>query len=244
MQKLYRKQGPDIYIHFKPLVLLLTAVALILLVLIYANGVITNQKQERLTMENLTQRQAVGLVLLDEEAELPGTKEARAVVDEYERKQEIKQQKWLAAQKKRVAAAKAAAKKKAEKKAREEERKKILQIAKANTRRTYSGTYSGAVLSRGAGTVMGPSGKETYYNLDMSTCVRIMRGMGFSASQYPYKVRSDGVKTLGGYVMCAANLSLRPKGSYIMTSLGVGIVVDTGGFASRNPTQLDICVNW
>ena len=244
MQKLYRKQGPDIYIHFKPLVLLLTVIALILLVLIYANGVMTNQKQEQLTMENLTQKQAVGLVLLDEEAELPGTKEARAVVDEYERKQEIKQQKWLAAQKKRVAAAKAAAKKKAEKKAREEERKKILQIAKANTRRTYSGTYNGAVLSRSAGTVMGPSGKETYYNLDMSTCVRIMRGMGFSASQYPYKVRSDGVKTLGSYVMCAANLSLRPKGSYIMTSLGVGIVVDTGGFASRNPTQLDICVNW
>ena len=111
MQKLYRKQGPDIYIHFKPLVLLLTVIALILLVLIYANGVMTNQKQEQLTMENLTQRQAVGLVLLDEEAELPGPKEARAVVDEYERKQEIKQQKWLAAQKKRVAAANAAAKK-------------------------------------------------------------------------------------------------------------------------------------
>ena len=91
---------------------------------------------------------------------------------------------------------------------------------------------------------MGPSGKETYYNLDMSTCVSIMRGMGFSARKYPYAVRADGVKTLGGYVMVAANLRIRPKGSFIKISLGTGIMIDTGGFAAHNPTQLDIATNW
>ena len=91
---------------------------------------------------------------------------------------------------------------------------------------------------------MGPSGKETYYNLDMSVCVKVMRRMGFSEEEYPYAVRSDGVKTLGGYVMVAANLGIRPKGTLIETSVGTGIVVDTGGFAKRNRTQLDIAVNW
>ena len=72
----------------------------------------------------------------------------------------------------------------------------------------------------------------------------IPAGKGFSEKKYPYAVRNDGVKTLGGYVMVAANLSIRPKGSFIMTSVGTGIVVDTGGFASRNPTQLDIATDW
>ena len=58
------------------------------------------------------------------------------------------------------------------------------------------------------------------------------------------RVRADGVKTLGGYVMVAANLRISPKGSFIKTSLGTGIVVDTGGFAAHNPTQLDIATNW
>ena len=44
--------------------------------------------------------------------------------------------------------------------------------------------------------------------------------------------------------MCAANLSLRPKGTIVESSLGMAIVVDTGGFAASNPTQLDMCVDW
>ena len=71
-----------------------------------------------------------------------------------------------------------------------------------------------------------------------------MRRLGFSEAEYPYAVRADGVKTLGGYVMVAANLGIRPKGTLIETSVGTGIVVDTGGFAKRNKTQLDIAVNW
>lgn len=104
--------------------------------------------------------------------------------------------------------------------------------------------YNGVVLSKGRGTVRGPSGKETYYNLNMNGVIRIMRSKGFSEAKYPYAVRADGVKTLGGYVMVAANLNLRPRGSLVKTSLGMGIVCDTGGFASRNPTQLDVATAW
>ena len=44
--------------------------------------------------------------------------------------------------------------------------------------------------------------------------------------------------------MVAANLGLRPYGTIVATSLGAGIVVDTGTFASSNRTQLDIAVAW
>ena len=101
--------------------------------------------------------------------------------------------------------------------------------------------YNGPVLSRSKGTVSGPSGKETYYNLNMSGCISIMNSRGFHE---PYWVRSDGVKMYGYYVMCAAGLSIRPKGSIVESSNGLAIVVDTGGFASRNPRQLDIAVTW
>ena len=105
-------------------------------------------------------------------------------------------------------------------------------------------SYSGQVLTPAAGRINGPSGQETYYNLPMEGVIRNMRDLGFDEVNYPYAVRSDGVKTLGGYVMVAANLAIRPKGTIIATSLGAGIVCDTGGFALVNPTQLDIAVAW
>ena len=101
--------------------------------------------------------------------------------------------------------------------------------------------YDGPVLSRSRGSVSGPSGKETYYDLNMSGCINIMNSRGFHE---PYWVRSDGVKMYGYYVMCAAGLSIRPKGSIVESSKGLAIVVDTGGFTSRNPRQLDIAVTW
>jgi len=99
-------------------------------------------------------------------------------------------------------------------------------------------------LSSFSGTCQGPSGKETYYNLNMSGVVSIMRNMGYDEETYPYWVRKDGVKMFGNYVMVAANLSSRPKGTILETSLGTAIVVDTGGFAAYNPSQLDIAVSW
>lgn len=101
--------------------------------------------------------------------------------------------------------------------------------------------WKGPVLTRSRGTITGPSGKETFYNLNMSGVVSIMRRMGNTDE---YWVRDDGVKMLGDYVMVAANLDIRPRGSLVETSLGTGIVCDTGGFANKNPYQLDIAVSW
>ena len=103
------------------------------------------------------------------------------------------------------------------------------------------GTWDGPVLTPSAGVVMGPSGKETYYNLDMSGIVAIMRDMG---NKDEYWIREDGCKMLGDYIMCAANLNVHPRGSLVESSLGTCIVCDTGGFAAANPNQLDIAVNW
>ncbi len=106
---------------------------------------------------------------------------------------------------------------------------------------TYNNDWDGPVLTKQAGVVQGPSGKETYYNLDMSGVIRIMENQGFEGE---YWVREDGVKMYGDYIMCAANLNVHPRGSLVESSLGTCIVCDTGGFASSNPNQLDIAVTW
>lgn len=131
---------------------------------------------------------------------------------------------------------KAEADKKTEEVAKKQEEEKKLAVVETS--------YSGAKLSRSRGSIQGPSGKETYYNLNMAGVVSIMRRQGFSESEYPYNVRADGIKCLGPYVMVAAHLGKRPRGSKVQTSLGTGIVCDTGGFASSNPTQIDIATSW
>lgn len=83
--------------------------------------------------------------------------------------------------------------------------------------------------------------KETYYNLDMSAIVRIAHDRDIKGD---YWVREDGCKMLGEFIMVAANYDVHPYGSVVETSLGTGIVVDTGGFASYNSTQIDIAVSW
>jgi len=104
--------------------------------------------------------------------------------------------------------------------------------------------WQGTVLTAKLGVVQGPSGKETYYNLPMGGVVKIMRQMGYTEEEYPYHVREDGVKMLGDYVMVAANLDLRPRGSILECSLGTALVCDTGAFAVKDQTQLDIAVDW
>ena len=105
-------------------------------------------------------------------------------------------------------------------------------------------TWDGTVLTKSAGVNYGPSGKETYYNLDMSGVVSIMRGMGFDEENYPYWVRDDGAKMLGPYIMVAANLDVHPRGTTVQCSMGTALVCDTGGFAASNPYQLDIATTW
>ena len=110
------------------------------------------------------------------------------------------------------------------------------------TEDTYTAySYSGPVLTATAGTVQGPSGKETYYNLNMSGVVSIMNSLGYD---YTYWVRDDGCKMFGDYIMCAASLDIRPRGSLLETSLGTAIVCDTGTFAYGNTYQVDIATTW
>lgn len=102
-------------------------------------------------------------------------------------------------------------------------------------------TWDGEVLNSYNGAVRGPNGKETYYNLNMSGVIDIMENLGYN---YEYSVREDGVKMYGPFIMVAADLSLRPRGSIIKTSLGWAMVCDTGEFVKWNPTQLDIATAW
>lgn len=112
------------------------------------------------------------------------------------------------------------------------------------TTTVLSTSWDGEVLSKNKGVVKGPSGKESYYNLNMTSVINAMRRAGYSEEEYPYWVRDDGVRMLGDYVMVAANYNIRPRGTILESSLGYAIVCDTGSFAKRNPTQIDVAVTW
>lgn len=101
--------------------------------------------------------------------------------------------------------------------------------------------WDGSVLNKIRGTVNGPSGREVYYNLNMTPVIEIAQQRGIPGS---FWVREDGVKMYGNYVMVAANYNLHPYGSLLETSLGTAIVLDTGGFAQTMPTLIDVAVRW
>ena len=82
---------------------------------------------------------------------------------------------------------------------------------------------------------------ETYYNLPMQGVVAIARAHGIGGE---YWVREDGAKMLGDYIMLATNNDVYPIGTLVPCSLGMGISLDTGTFATRNPYQVDIAVDW
>ena len=97
-------------------------------------------------------------------------------------------------------------------------------------------------LTKSGGIYYGPSGKETYYNLDMNGVVSNAQNMGIEGE---YWVREDGCKMYGDYIICAADLNVYPRGSLVESSLGTCIVLDTGGFATNGSgVALDIAVNW
>lgn len=99
-------------------------------------------------------------------------------------------------------------------------------------------------ITKQSGVFNGPSGKETYYNLNMGGCVRIMRDKGYSLDNYPYWIRDDGAKMFGDYVMIAMDTSVYPKGTIVETSLGQGMVVDHCVAATWGSVAVDIAVNW
>lgn len=87
----------------------------------------------------------------------------------------------------------------------------------------------GAVYCRGH--------KETYYNLDM----HYFSGFGTIIR------REDGAKVYGdgkwkGLILLACHTKYRYQ--VRLTSIGRGICVDTGGFATNNPEQIDIATFW
>lgn len=103
--------------------------------------------------------------------------------------------------------------------------------------------YQGGVLTQTLGTIIGPSGKETYYNLDMSGVVSNSHRDGIEGD---YWVREDGVKMLGDNILAACDISGAVHNRYdlVSTSLGTAICADTGTFALSDPTQIDIATAW
>lgn len=101
---------------------------------------------------------------------------------------------------------------------------------------------SGLTVSRGAQywtDSKGVSHRETYYDLNMGV---VMRSCGQGGN---YSVRPDGAKVdAQGYILVAANYGNYPKCSIVETSLGLGKVYDTGGFALRHPHGFDLATDW
>lgn len=99
-------------------------------------------------------------------------------------------------------------------------------------------------LNRTRGVAYFDGHRETWYNLDMSVVVQYARERIAGYSDAEYWIREDGCKMLGPYIMVAAEQAVHPYGSLVETSLGTGIVVDTGTFRYSNPYQIDIAVDW
>ena len=84
----------------------------------------------------------------------------------------------------------------------------------------------------------GVAHRETYYDLPMNVVVNACGGGG-------YTVRADGAKVdKDGYVLVAANYGNYPRCSVVETSMGLGKVYDTGGFAVRHPHGFDLATDW
>lgn len=129
--------------------------------------------------------------------------------------------------------------------------KKIEEKAKDNsTGRLVNNGISKKVLSWSGGRIRDSWGHdETYYNMDMANIVGSLnkhaRGKYGLDDDADYWERSDGVKMYGkkggtSYVIVAADLSVWPRGSLVMTTAGPGIVADTG----VSGKHFDIAVNW
>lgn len=97
------------------------------------------------------------------------------------------------------------------------------------------------VLTARLGTVQFEGHRETYYNLNMQNICARAEERGIPGT---YNIREDGCKCWGEYIICAANLSEHPYGSTVQTSLGTGIVLDTGEFAKTQRYTIDIATTW
>ena len=90
------------------------------------------------------------------------------------------------------------------------------------------------------GTITFQDHKETWYNLRMNKVVeRTDNALGVTGF---YWERDDGVKMYGPWVIVAADWSVHPHYSFIETSLGQGIVLDT--HTTDDKELIDIATNW
>lgn len=80
--------------------------------------------------------------------------------------------------------------------------------------------------------------KESWYDLDVSNCVKRAQDIGIPAE---YHVREDGVKMFGPWVILAAHPSVT-RYTRIQTSLGEGIVLDRHTCQDQN--LIDIATTW
>ena len=109
------------------------------------------------------------------------------------------------------------------------------------TQTIYTQPTGDGVLTASKGVNYYGNQKETYYNLPMDGVISIAKSQGIEGE---YWVREDGCKMYGDYIIVAANLDTHPRGSLVETSLGTGIVLDTGSFAESNPHHIDIATDW
>ena len=80
--------------------------------------------------------------------------------------------------------------------------------------------------------------RETYYDLPMNAVIG-------SCGGGTYGIREDGAKVdQNGYILIAANYSRYPRCSIVETSMGLGNVYDTGGFAAVHPDGFDLATDW
>jgi uncharacterized protein YabE (DUF348 family) len=102
-------------------------------------------------------------------------------------------------------------------------------------------SVNGLSKSKGADHFVDSQGvghRETYYDLPMNVAMGHC-GIG------TYSVREDGAKVdRDGYILIAANLSRYPYCSVVETSMGLGKVYDTGGFAAVHPDGFDLATDW
>ncbi len=105
----------------------------------------------------------------------------------------------------------------------------------------FKPTPQALTISKGAQLYTDSSGvvhRETYYDLPMNIVITAC-GPG------DYTIRYDGAKIdKDGYVLVAANYGAYPRCSVVETSLGLGKVYDTGGFALRYPHGFDLATDW
>lgn len=85
---------------------------------------------------------------------------------------------------------------------------------------------------------LGVSHRETYYDLPMNIVINACGGG-------TYTIRADGAKIdRDGYILVAANYGRYPRCAVVETSMGLGKVYDTGGFAARYPDGFDLATDW